>query len=218
MLPKLKQTYNLVLDLLFPIKCQRCGVEGDYLCLSCQQRIEPPLNPGPAPKELKGLIVIARYEDEAIRNLIWNLKYNSVLDIAKTLGLLMTDYLIKNDLQEHFATAAAIPVPLHKRRKRARGYNQAEEIARAVAINLELQLVPALKKIRSTARQVDLEKSEREKNLENAFATVPTPSLGDRRVLLIDDVASTGTTLNECAKALKNQGASEIWGLVVARK
>lgn len=95
--------------------------------------------------------------------------------------------------------------------------NQAELLAAEFARRTGLEFLPILRKIKSSKRQVYLEREERLANLAGLFEADPHPSLDERKVILIDDVATTGATLNECAKVLKAQGAGEIWGLVVAR-
>ncbi|MBI4124875.1 MAG: ComF family protein [Deltaproteobacteria bacterium] len=225
---------DLVLDLIFPKFCQGCRLEGIYLCLPCQNKIRNPpelcpvckrpsllgqVHPdcGSSSMALKALMVAAEYEQESIRSLVWHLKYNYVKDIAQILALLLADYLIKRDLLNYFASAAVIPVPLHKRRLRLRGFNQAELVAQDLAKLTGLEYTPILQRTKNTKSQVDLPREERLKNLEGAFSAAPAPSLGERKIILIDDVSTTGATLNECAKVLRRQSVAEIWGLVVAR-
>ena len=228
---------KFLLDLLFPITCQSCGAEGEYLCLACQTRIEMPIHRCPACSRnsllgrlhdecahgkmaLAGLMVAAEYRQDAVRDLIWQLKYNSVADISATLALLMADFFIKNDLVEYFSGSLVVPVPMHKRRQRMRGFNQADLIGSALAKKMNMQFRPALQKIKNTTRQVDLEKDQRLSNVAGAFALaqpINAQLFAGRKILLVDDVATTGATLNECALALQDLSPAEIWGLVVAR-
>ena len=169
---------------------------------------------------LAGLMVAAEYRQDAVRDLIWQLKYNSVADISATLALLMADFFIKNDLVEYFSGSLVVPVPMHKRRQRMRGFNQADLIGSALAKKMNMQFRPALKKIKNTTRQVDLEKEQRLSNVAGAFALaqpINAQLFAGRKILLVDDVATTGATLNECALALQDLSPAEIWGLVVAR-
>lgn len=229
-----KRVWKLALDLIFPIFCQGCGREGLWLCLSCQAKISTPetrcLTCGKPSflgrthaecrtrdQALDGLLVAADYQNEGIRNLIWNLKYNSVDSISEVLVTLMIDYLVKNDLLEYFSRATIIPVPLAKRRVRERGFNQAGLLAQNLAEKLHLEYLPILEKIKHSKRQVDLSREERVQNVVGHFRASILPSLGEQKILLIDDVATTGATLNECAKVLREQQVSEIWGFVVAR-
>jgi ComF family protein len=226
--------WELTLDLIFPAVCQGCSLEGTYLCLNCQGKLKAPLerclvcgknsllgltHPECRSRDvaLTGLMVAADYHAESIRKLIWHLKYNSVFDIAASFGTLMTDYLTSRDLLEYFGGAAVVPVPLHEKRLRTRGFNQAEAIAKRFAENLRLDYLPILHRVKNTASQVDLPREERLQNIADAFIAEIRPSLGERKILLIDDVATTGATLNECAKVLRHQEVGEVWGLVVAR-
>lgn len=226
--------WDLFLDLLFPVICQDCGLEGQYLCTPCQTKIKPPWprclkcdKPSLAGSvheacrsetlALSGLMVASNYENEAVRKLIWHLKYRSMQDIGQVLGMLLADYFVEQDFLDYFAGALVVPVPLHQSRLRERGFNQAELVARDFAKRLSLECQPILRKVRKTKNQVDLEKRERLQNMMNAFSLISPLGLEERKIILIDDVATTGTTLNECAKVLRSAGAGEIWGLVVAR-
>ncbi|OGE79123.1 MAG: hypothetical protein A2751_05785 [Candidatus Doudnabacteria bacterium RIFCSPHIGHO2_01_FULL_46_14] len=165
-------------------------------------------------------MVAAEYRTPAVRNLIWQLKYNSVRDISQTIALVMADFIIKNDLADYFAQSTIIAVPTHKKRLRFRGFNQAEEISRHFAASLGLEYCEALVKSKPTTRQVDLQKNERLENLKGVFepyTSLQTEKVLGKKIILVDDVATTGTTLNECALALQKLEPAEIWGLVVAR-
>lgn len=234
MFSNIAKIWNFILDLLYPVICQGCGKEGSYLCSECQGKIKVPqefclsckrqsflgrIHPEckKAALELEGIFVTADYQTKSIQNLIWHLKYHSVAEIAEILSLLMADYFVSRNLLDYFATAVVIPVPLFKRRLRVRGFNQAELLAQRFARRLNLEYLPILERIRNTKSQVELSEPERLQNVKNAFTVRPTPALGERKIILVDDVATTGATLNECAKVLKTYEAKEVWGLVVAR-
>lgn len=232
--PNWNEIKNWILDLVYPVLCQGCFREGSYLCAECQAKISPPLEHCPicgqpsllgkihpackkASSALEGIMVIANYQDQSIHNLIWHLKYHSVQPIADILALLMTDYFISRNLLDYFRNAVVVPVPLFKKRRLIRGFNQAEILAENFAKKLGFQYLPILRRIRNTQSQVDLSRPERICNVRNAFTISPMPVIGERKIILVDDIATTGATLNECAKALKAYGAKEIWGLVVAK-
>lgn len=224
---------EFVLDIIFPKICQSCGAEGRYLCTACLARVEEPLmfcpecdHPStlgithPACEKrtspLKALLVASKYEDAGVRTLLWQLKYFSARAAALDLSLLLLDFLAKQDLLDFFSTFSVTAVPLHRKRLRLRGFNQAELLARLLAEKLSLPYRPYLVKTKKTPRQVDLEKEERVLNVINAFALgYPIQPAG--KILLIDDVATTGSTLAECANILKQSGAEQVWALVVAR-
>lgn len=233
-----KDKFQFLFDLFFPILCQRCGREGSYLCVECQQVIATPLQKclvcdrvafsglthnGCQKKTIAitGLLVATSYETKFIRKLIWQFKYNFVQDIAEILGIILVDFLITQNLKEYFAKCLIIPVPLHKSKLKQRGFNQAELLAEVVAKNLGLKLLTALKRHKNTKAQVELDQEERKKNVRQVFRLSDGAKLKNQlknqRILLIDDVVTTGSTLNECAKVLRRAGAREIWALVVAR-
>jgi len=109
-----------------------------------------------------------------------------------------------------------MPVPLSKKRLKWRGFNQAEIIANILADNFKLEIdAKNLKRIKNTKPQAKLNERERRNNLADCFSWLGD-KLNGRNIILVDDVATTGSTLNECAKVLKQAGASEVWGLVVA--
>lgn len=230
----MRTALNFVLELLFPTLCQSCGAEGTYLCRVCAASVARAADAclecrkisllGKIHQEcrgkkwnLEGVLVAASYQELGIRNLVWHLKYSGVTKIGELLAVLMVDYVVEKDLADYFAGYAVVPVPLHKRRLRLRGFNQAEVLANNFAQRLGLPYLPVLQKTRGTPRQVDLTKQDRLKNLDGAVACRPDVNLADKKIILIDDVATTGATLNECAKVLKNAGAAEVWGFVVAR-
>lgn len=151
--------------------------------------------------------------DGAIRQAVHALKYRDCRVIARDLGELMADWW-----KEHPMPAdVVVPVPLHAERLRDRGYNQAALLARAFADQTDLPLdETTLIRHRSTATQTELDADQRRENVKDAFQCT-SMALIDRRVLLIDDVCTTGATLASCAIALCDGGASEVRGLTLAR-
>lgn len=151
-----------------------------------------------------------------LRDVIHALKYEGRRTLARPLGQLMA---------AHGASLldgadCAVPVPLHRRRHRARGFNQAAELARA----LGLPVVDALVRVRATSSQTDLPAAQRHRNVRGAFRAARAGLLGRRRaavggrtIVLIDDVCTTGATLEACAAVLKAAGAREVRALTAAR-
>jgi ComF family protein len=151
--------------------------------------------------------------------LIQSFKYGHRLALAAHLGRELARAASAPSLESGLNPAAAdlvVPLPLHPVRLRERGFNQALELARAVAAALGLPLdARACARIRHTPAQAGLPWKEREKNIRGAFHC--TRDLPGLRILLIDDVMTTGASLNECARTLKRHGAAEVTLLVVAR-
>jgi competence protein ComFC len=230
---------NFILDLFFPKFCLGCGKEGSYLCEDCKATIEifdsqyclcekypqRVLEKGKCEKcqnkHLNGLYSAVSYENILVKELIKKFKYQPfVKEMAKDLFSLLNDHfalLGKNS--ESFKDFLIIPVPLDKKRKNWRGYNQAEELAKELSFYFKIPLIAdILIKTKKTAPQVELNKEERKKNLENVFCLTNQEAIKKRKILLVDDVYTTGATLEECAKTLKRNGAKEVWGVTVARE
>jgi len=148
-----------------------------------------------------------------LRDIIHALKYERRRSIAKPLGGLMresgTAMLATADL--------AVPVPLHPRRERARGFNQADDLAR----QLGLPVAPLLRRVRYTVSQIELPADERHQNVRDAFVVANGPAKAGRHipavVVLVDDVSTTGATLDACARVLKAAGVKEVRALTAAR-
>ena len=184
------------------------------------------------PYYLNGVWIAGDYNNKIISKLIKNIKYHFAKDISEViskflnifLGSLISRYNIihPEELEiktlEKFNNSIIIPVPLHKKRKKWRGFNQSEIIAKKLVKNFQLKNnldTKNLIRIKHKKAQVKLSKKEREKNIKDCFFWIGK-NLKNKNIILIDDVTTTGSTLNECAKVLKNNGAKEVWGLVIA--
>ncbi len=234
---KINEIKEFFLDLIFPKFCVGCGLEGEWVCPKCQNeviRVITQVCPdcgkiSPAGRyclkcrkkhRLYGVVVAAYYEEGPIKEAIHNLKYNNVLELKEFLGNLMVAALKENidDIGHGFMMVA---VPMHYLRKAQRGYNQAEILADFVAKQLKIEKIfKIIKKIRNTKSQVSKSGKKRRENLKNSFKIIDNFSLkkvAGRTLVIVDDVTTTGTTLEECARVLKSAGAKRVWGLVVAR-
>ena len=145
------------------------------------------------------------------------LKYKGKTGVMSGLLRIIEEYLRKNSISlYHFDLV--IPVPLHRKRLKERGFNQAELIARVIANYFHLPLINhCLKRIRPTQTQTHLRKSERIKNIKRAFRTSSETLLKKRKVLLVDDVYTTGVTANQAAGVLKRAGVDKIYLFALAR-
>lgn len=222
------------LDLMFPPRCDGCGALGrEWFCERCVaslRRIRPPICarcgdelPGdvavcascarhPLPDALAGIGSVARFEGP-LRSAIHALKYDGRTILAEPLG----DLLARELAAQEFPTDFIVPVPLHPRRERERGYNQsallAAVVSRRAGVPVERGL---LVRVRDTHPQVTMLSADaRRANIAGAFEA--TRRLDGEHILLIDDVATTGATMAECAQALTTAGAGKIWGLTLAR-
>lgn len=229
---------NLFLDFIFPKFCFGCGLEGLWLCPQCQEKIvlvktqTCPVcgrlsqngqfcQKDQKPHGLSGIIVACYYDEGPVKELVHNFKYNHILELKNVLSEMMADALKENLYCENLyldKSYLITAVPLHFLRKAQRGYNQAELLAEVVAGKLKIELnCKIIKKIHRTKPQVLTDGEKRTKNLENCFKISSKINLRGRTIILVDDVATTSTTLNECARLLKEAGAKRIWGLVIAR-
>ena len=238
------------MDTLFPIRCLSCQKEGSFICGDCLQKIrllsfqicprcekliteqgrlcsfcqkQSPL--------LDNLVVATRYKEGNISKLVHLYKYNFVEDLRVPLGVLLAKAILKNDLP---LPDIIVPVPLHKRRLRWRGFNQSELLAYYVSDNLAPGFtIPVLNDLiarqKYTPPQMKIGKySERRKNMQDAFQIHPVKSatggagqfnrVKGKRILIIDDICTTGATLFECAKVLKANGAKKVMAAVIARQ
>lgn len=179
---------------------------GDGRCANCRDS---------AP-EFDRALSFGEYE-AGLRGLIHLLKYDRVTPVAAPLGKMLA-YAITELIGD--AQPLVVPVPLHKSRRRSRGFNQSELIAHAAVRHLAQRLEVlhgALIRQRDTISQVGLSREERIENVRDAFRVAQPSRITGRDILLVDDVMTTGTTLSECARVLKQAGAKRVWAATVAR-
>lgn len=206
---------NFVLDAIFPKYCVTCGKEGEYLCLSCLAKTVSPFSFPDG-----NIIAAGSYQNPYLRETIHYLKYRWLKELARPLADLIIKSLLLKFSKDFFnnPNIVLVPVPLHPKKLKQRGFNQAELIANLIGNYFNLDTKLALKKIRLTKPQMTIEgKNERRENLKNAFVCGDKNSVADKTVFLIDDVMTTGATLKECGRALKHTGAKKIWKIVAAR-
>lgn len=190
--------------------CPLCGIPfagtgSDHLCGACLTH----------PPRFDAARAGFFYEG-AIRELIHSFKYNQQTQLRYPLALLALEVV------SGFATAHAphliVPVPLHCSRLRQRGFNQAVLLGKTLSRHLSLPILPdALVRTRRTEPQIELSSAERRLNVKGAFTVSRDDSVAGKRILLLDDVMTTGSTMNECAKELKKAGAETVIAAAVAR-
>jgi ComF family protein len=237
---------KILFNLLFPRHCVICETSGSYLCKNCLNAI--PINKinlcpicqsietfagrvcnvcenKRSKTYLDGLIVASHYRNPVLRETLFRFKYNFIQGLSFPLAKILAKKIIT--LPEFpFADFTLVPVPLHPKRQIWRGFNQAALLAKRLQLLLNrreifMEISPALllreknpkpqMKIRSTFA--------REKNIFGSFA-FNKAFANDRpkKVILVDDITTTGATLNECAKVLKRYGVEKAWGLVLGRQ
>lgn len=233
------KTNAFVLDILFPIHCLGCKKEGVWLCEACLSSIklqdehfcpicEKMITPDgrtclacKRKSSLDGLIVASSYAQFPVANAVHLFKYRFVSDLHLPLGNLLIKVLQKTEFP---LPNMILPVPLHPRRLRWRGFNQSALLAKYLATNLLPQTdIPFtenfLLRNRYTTPQMSINNyKSRKLNIANAFSILPNSDIQNKTILLVDDIATTGSTLFECARVLKTAGAQEVFAIVIARQ
>lgn len=229
--------HNFFIDSFFPISCLVCGTGDQWLCEECSKKINynntlfcPACLKQSRKGEycsncrdnyfLDGLWIVGHYNDSNLNKLIKKMKYSFIRDLAAVLATMANDWIQKDkDIKKIFTSSEniLIPVPLHPRRLKWRGFNQSELICKNLAKpNNKKTDTCSLIKIKNNKLQSKLNKQERNLNIQNAYEWTGK-HLNQKKIILIDDIFTTGATVNECAKVLKKAGASEVWALAIAK-
>ncbi len=224
----IRRAFDGALNLLYPPRCAGCGAvgEGDW-CPRCHEVTHcfgpgewlrvPPLTVDVPAGAHTILAMSAAPFIEPLRHGIHQFKYNGVPGLAEPFARLMVDAWAGASASAGLTVDLIVPVPLHAGRMRERGFNQSERLAFFVAQTIGVPMRPrALARIRHTEHQARLGAIERRRNVQGAFAADVSLCAG-KRVLLVDDVLTTGTTLCECAAVLLAAGAVQVSALTLAR-
>lgn len=191
--------------------CQQClktlKWEINFSCLECGQRVVNKCRIKAHSNLIKFLISFGDYENEFLKSMILLGKDGSK-EIFEDFGYLIANYL-KNFNGFHLTF-----VPLTFKKYLQRGFNQSEVLAKGIAKNLNFKIFSGLIKIKDTKDQAELNSEQRLTNLANAFSLKEKPP---KKIIIIDDIKTTGATLKECARVLKNGGAQEIIALTILR-
>lgn len=219
----------MLLNLLFPRRCVSCNKFGKYFCATCRLKIKyqhfqlcsfcrlPSVNGTTHFRclqkySLDGVFIGSKYSGP-VKKAIHQLKYRFVSDLVSELvEIVFLKYpLFLNNFD------FVIPVPLHKKRFRERGFNQAFLIAQNIGRKLNIPVLEnILTRSQYTKPQFGLSRDERKINVKNVFLVQDPSKIKNKNLCLIDDVATTFSTLNESAKVLKRNGAQKVWGIVLA--
>lgn len=212
---------NFVLSFLFPQVCVICGkLDKDWTCEKCRKRIEKLektriIKYSNRYKNFNKLLYLFEY-DKIIRKLILQYKFFDKAYLSK----FFSKIILKNKkvCGILYFYDIIIPVPMSTKKKQKRGYNQTELIARNIAKDLNLSLsLNNLQKIKDTKTQSKLNEEERQNNIKNVFIANNKLELKNKRIVLFDDIYTTGATVNECSRVLIEAGAKEILVLVLAK-
>ena len=232
--------YSWFLDLIFPVRCIGCGKFGNYVCRGCLRTISIKKNfecigckrNTPFGQTcflcaktnlIDQLLIVADYKNPLVEKTLKFLKYKFISDLERPLSVLIKKYLKWLTLEKKFnvfeANPLLVPVPLHPKRLNWRGFNQSELLAKELAGTFQMEMAnDTIERTINSTPQADIkEREERLKNLNGIFRIKNGIRITGREILLIDDVCTTGATLNECAKVLKANGALKVIALVIAR-
>ncbi|HBA45802.1 hypothetical protein A2W67_02420 [Candidatus Nomurabacteria bacterium RIFCSPLOWO2_02_40_28] len=219
---------NTILDIIFPVKCLSCGYAGVDLCLVCTSNF-----PQAERENAKWIFSFFDYRHPPLKKALWLLKYKGKKRLANIFAELMYGKILEelSDLaiMQNFRESLLIPIPLSPKRYRERGYNQAELICEKLVeldrnINFKLEKNVLIKN-KETKHQAHIKnRSERLKNLIGSFTIKSSKQnakenisiIKGRNIILIDDITTTGATLNEAKKTLKQAGARKIIAFTVA--
>ncbi len=232
--------FKNITNIIFPKTCLGCKKEGKYLCHNClsvieimpyqyclcekqQQKIASVFVNGKCKecknKKLDGLIFATEYKDRLCQKIIHNFKYPPLIrGLSEPLSEIMHYHLrlsgIDLRLLENFII---MPIPLNNNRQKWRGFNQSDEIAKKLKLLNTLLLNNVLIKNKKTKQHSLLDKNERVKNILDSFKINDVNKIKNQKILLIDDVYTTGSTMEECAKILKKYSVKKVLGMVIAR-
>jgi len=216
--------WELILNFFFPLQCAICGKllapdHKDRICEHCWRKIIYLNRPIDIRLSLEKVWSVGVY-DGVLKELILQFKYKEKKYLANPLGKLLADFVGNYLKEENFDYI--VPIPLERSRQRKRGFNQAELLAQILgeAVNKPV-LTHLVKRRKKTKPQFGLSRSERFENLSGAFEISKSgeadgPPIAGKTILLLDDLATTGVTLDECAKVLKMAGVRGVYGLVLA--
>lgn len=229
LLALLRQGGVALLDLFFPPRCPGCGHVGDLFCRTCRAAVEPIREPTcrrcgrPMPQDtlcddcrphashLDGIVAAVVFAGP-VREAIHSLKYGNGRALAAPLAGYMVDAWRRTKLPAD----CIVPVPLHASRQAERGYNQSALLARALAPAVGLPVDEKLVIRRKVTRQQALLNAvERRENVKDAFLC--QAAAAGKRIVLVDDVCTTGSTLEACAAAARAADATSVWALTLAR-
>ena len=210
-----KTAKDFVLDILFPVECISCGKEKEWICCDCEKNIELSVHIDRG-EYLDKIVTFYSYKEKILKQAIHLFKYQFIEELGAPLSNLFTKG-VKQAFNSGDRKTVIVPIPLYRKKYLERGFNQVEILASRIGEIFSLEIKrDLLKKAKHTAPQARLDRKQRKENIKGVFRVNNKTEL-HKRVILIDDVFTTGATMEECARVLKEAGIREVWGLALAR-
>lgn len=207
------------LDLLFPKFCLGCNQEGSSFCTACQEKIDIVWPKGERQVEGIGRIIgMGLYRDKLWQNLIQDFKYGYLEELEQAIESIFQRFIKKYPDALTDSYDLVVPIPLYKRRFLERSFNQAEVFAKIISQHTGWPMSTSLIRTKNTLPQAQLSDDERVANVKDAFQVKEPNNFKNKKILLVDDVLTTGSTLKQAAKALRAAGAREVGVWVMARR
>ena len=226
------------LDVLFPMVCFGCGTEGGFLCAECENKIRfippscigcgafvpgiGPVSPGRTCSRCRSRSAIyaffspLSFQDATVREMLHGLKYARIRDLGEVCARIIMRY-IRTQRVLFPKGVLIVPIPLHRSRERTRGFNQSLLLATGIGKELGIPVFSdVLLRSRKTPPQTGLDATSRKSNVLEAFMVLGEERIQGKTLLLVDDVKTTGATLEEAARTLKRAGAKRIWAITIA--
>ncbi len=237
---KVTEPLRGLVSLFYPANCELCGeavARDEYLCAVCEDRAPRITSPfcAKCSEPFSGAIdqeftctncahraldfdaAVSAYRSRGIvRVVLLRFKYGGDLHMRHPIGRWLLEALNDSRLRDR-TFDVIVPVPLHPARLRERGFNQAQLLGKIMSAKINVPVLPALERIRYTTTQTAFDRLDRMENLRNAFRLRKKIGVRDSRVLLVDDILTTGSTLSECARVLRTAGARSVHAITAAR-
>jgi ComF family protein len=208
--------FKKLLDILFPIECIACGKNDILLCSKCFNSIKINESEFFSTEYIEQVHISASFHQELLQRTIHLYKYNYIEKLAGPLSKLVINYY--SQIEDKIDNPIIIPVPLHQKRLLVRCFNQSELIAQNFCQEFKYQLKNDLiARVKHTEQQAKLNKKGRIENIKGAFEILDKSFVKGKNFIIIDDLYTTGSTVAGIAQLLKNNGAKQVWCLVVAK-
>lgn len=237
--PLCEDTISMIKEILFPVSCLNCQKPGEFICTTCRSNLrritrqscivcQQPAEFGLThsgcrqnnPLTADQIISILDYHDPLVSQTIIAGKYKLLPDVFRLFGRIIGQHITEpshENLRQSWSDAVITFIPLAPRRHRWRNFNQSELLAKELAVQFGRQATTILTRSRMVKVQKELTREERRHNLQNSFSCRSGATIKNKKILLIDDVVTTGTTLMEAAKVLKTAGAASVFCLTLAQ-